>query len=223
MAKKLSSSLTPRVISIYCAESLPRPNAPAGWTGFMSFIWAFRNISERYNPVGEFGASPRSASRIASQLPARYRGLSRSSLWRFTNIVARALVGLGRKPDYHCIVRHQCRAAADYYHLWLERDGPADWRGRGAHCRGHKKLPLALRGRDYHAVALVRFAKERNLYDPVADGLRSAFEYDKTYVEADSGSCSRCWKSYLRGALVSCSPRTTRTFTIRARSWIGCA
>ncbi|MFQ5655842.1 MAG: DUF2203 domain-containing protein, partial [Planctomycetota bacterium] len=34
-----------------------------------------------------------------------------------------------------------------------------------------------------HGVALVKFAKERNLYDPVADGLRSAFEYDKTYFD----------------------------------------
>jgi hypothetical protein len=33
-----------------------------------------------------------------------------------------------------------------------------------------KKLPFALRGRDPHAVALVKSAKERNLYDPVADG-----------------------------------------------------
>ena len=42
---------------------------------------------------------------------------------------------------------------------------------------------MALRGRDFHAIALTRYAKEHGLFDPVADGLRSAFEYDKTYFD----------------------------------------
>jgi len=75
----------------------------------------------------------------------------------------------------------------DYYHLWLDRDGPPDWRQAVQTIEGDpeyfKRTSQALRGRDRHAVALVGFAKERNLYEPVADGLRSAFEYDKTYFD----------------------------------------
>lgn len=157
---------------------------------FHVFHLGFPEISERYNPVGEFGRITEVASRIATQLPAQGNSAAfREFAWRFTNIVARALVGLGRKPDYTAIARFVTNVEpllVDYYHLWLERDGPADWRDAVRTVEGNiddKKLPLALRGRDYHAVALVRFAKERNLYDPVADGLRSAFEYDKTYFD----------------------------------------
>ena len=101
---------------------------------------------------------------------------------RFTSIVARALVGLGRKPSYTAIARFVTNIEPlliDYYHLWLNKEGPEDWKQAVQTIEGSindKSLPMALRGRDYHAIALVRFAKERGLYDPVADGLRSVFE-----------------------------------------------
>ncbi|MCP3878673.1 MAG: conjugative coupling factor TraD, PFGI-1 class, partial [Sulfitobacter sp.] len=40
-----------------------------------------------------------------------------------------------------------------------------------------------LRGRHPHAVALMRYLQEQDLYDPVLDGLVSAFKYDKTYFD----------------------------------------
>lgn len=157
---------------------------------FHVFHLGFPEISERYNPIGEFGRITEVATRIAAQLPSQGNSAAfREFAWRFTNIVARALVGLGRKPDYTAIARFVTNVEpllVDYYHLWLERDGPSDWRDAVRTVEDNiddKKLPTALRGRDYHAVALVRFAKERHLYDPVADGLRSAFEYDKTYFD----------------------------------------
>ena len=157
---------------------------------FHIFHLGFPEISERYNPVGEFGRITEVATRIASQLPSQGNSAAfREFAWRFTNIVARALVGLGRKPDYAAVARYVTNIEpllVDYYHLWLESELPGDWRPGVQTIEGNiddKKLPLALRGRDRHAVALVKFAKERNLYDPVADGLRSAFEYDKTYFD----------------------------------------
>ena len=157
---------------------------------FHIFHLGFPEISERYNPVGEFGRITEVATRIASQLPSQGNSAAfREFAWRFTNIVARALVGLGRKPDYAAVARYVTNIEpllVDYYHLWLESELPGDWRPGVQTIEGNiddRKLPLALRGRDRHAVALVKFAKERNLYDPVADGLRSAFEYDKTYFD----------------------------------------
>jgi conjugative coupling factor TraD (TOL family) len=157
---------------------------------FHIFHLGFPEISERYNPVGEFGRITEVATRIASQLPSQGNSAAfREFAWRFTNIVARALLGLGRKPDYGAIARYVTNIEpllVDYYHLWLESALPGDWRSGVQTIEANiddKKLPFALRGRDPHAVALVRFAKERNLYDPVADGLRSAFEYDKTYFD----------------------------------------
>ncbi len=46
-----------------------------------------------------------------------------------------------------------------------------------------KKVSPALRNRDPHAIALLRYVRAQHLYDPVADGLRSAFEYDRTYFD----------------------------------------
>jgi conjugative coupling factor TraD (TOL family) len=151
----------------------------------------FPEISERYNPVGEFGRITEVASRIATQLPSQGNSAAfREFAWRFTNIVSRALVGLGRKPDYATIARYVTNIEPlliEYYELWLERQGPTDWRqGVQALARNPdqlKRAPPSVRNRDPRAVALVTFAKDRNLYEPVADGLRSAFEYDRTYFD----------------------------------------
>lgn len=151
----------------------------------------FPAISERYNPVGEFGRITEVASRIATQLPSQGNSAAfREFAWRFTNIVSRALVGLGRKPDYAAIARYVTNIEpllVDYYELWLDHEGPTDWRQAVQTLERNpeqlKRAPPSVRNRDAHAVALVTFAKDRNLYDPVADGLRSAFEYDRTYFD----------------------------------------
>lgn len=154
------------------------------------FHLGYPDFSARYNPVGEFGRITEVASRIATQLPAEGNSAAfREFAWRFTNIVARALVGLGRKPAYADIARYVTHIEPlliEYHELWFSSEGPQDWRQAVASIAANvneKNLPMALRGRDPRAIAMVRLAKERNLYDPVADGLRSAFEYDKTYFD----------------------------------------
>ena len=157
---------------------------------FHIFHLGFPDISERYNPVGDFARITEVASRISTQLPAEGNSAAfREFAWRFTNIVARALVGLGRRPDYNTIARYVTNIEpllTNYYHLWLDKEAPEGWRQTVQRLEGNlneKNLPMALRGRDFHAIALTRYAKEHHLFDPVADGLRSAFEYDKTYFD----------------------------------------
>ncbi|MCF6323878.1 MAG: type IV conjugative transfer system coupling protein TraD [Gammaproteobacteria bacterium] len=157
---------------------------------FHIFHLGFPDISERYNPVGDFARITEVASRISTQLPSEGNSSAfREFAWRFTNIVARALVGLGRRPDYNTIARYVTSIEpllTDYYHLWLDKEGPEGWRTAVQRIEGtlnEKNLPMALRGRDFHAIALTRYAKEHGLFDSVADGLRSAFEYDKTYFD----------------------------------------
>lgn len=157
---------------------------------FHIFHLGFPEISERYNPVGDFARITEVASRIATQLPSEGNSAAfREFAWRFTNIVARALVGLGRRPDYNTIARYVTNIEpllTDYYHLWLDKEAPDEWKQTVQRIEGtlnDKTLPTALRGRDFHAIALTRYAKEHHLFDPVADGLRSAFEYDKTYFD----------------------------------------
>jgi len=157
---------------------------------FHIFHLGFPDISERYNPVGDFARITEVASRIATQLPSEGNSAAfREFAWRFTNVVARALVGLGRRPDYHTIARYVTNIEpllTDYFHLWLGKEAPEDWKQAVQRIEGNlneKTLPMALRGREFHAIALTRYVKENHLFDPVADGLRSAFEYDKTYFD----------------------------------------
>ena len=157
---------------------------------FHIFHLGFPDISERYNPVGDFARITEVASRISTQLPAEGNSAAfREFAWRFTNIVSRALVGLGRRPDYNTIARYVTNIEpllTGYYHLWLDKEAPEGWRQSVQKMEGslnEKNLPMALRGRDFHAIALTRYAKDHQLFDPVADGLRSAFEYDKTYFD----------------------------------------
>ncbi len=157
---------------------------------FHIFHLGFPDISERYNPVGSFGRVTEVASRIAGQLPGTGNSATfKEFAWRFTNIVANALVVLGRRPDYTMIARYVTNIEplmVEYYSFWFDREGLENWREQVntiAQNIDAKSLPLALKSRDFKAIAFTQFAKSRGLYDPVADGLRSAFEYDKTYFD----------------------------------------
>ncbi len=157
---------------------------------FQMIHLGFPEISARYNPVGDFGRITEVASRIATQLPSGGNSAAfREFAWRFTNVVARALVGLGRRPDYRVIARYVTNIEPlliDYYEWWYEKATPGHWRQAVLALASGiepKNLPISHRGRDRRALALIRFANEQGLYDPVADGLRSAFDYDKTYFD----------------------------------------
>jgi conjugative coupling factor TraD (SXT/TOL subfamily) len=73
-----------------------------------------------------------------------------------------------------------------YYEWWLDNTVTGAWRDdvRGIEADlASKSTPASHRGRGHRAIALLRYANERQLYDAVADGLRSAFDYDKTYFD----------------------------------------
>ena len=69
----------------------------------------------------------------------------------------------------------------------VQRDyGAEDWKTQVDELAGNIKernLPAALRGRNIEAIALMRHLQAQDLYDPVLDGLVSAFKYDKTYFD----------------------------------------
>ncbi|NNE61812.1 MAG: type IV conjugative transfer system coupling protein TraD [Woeseia sp.] len=168
----------------------------------------FPEWSARYNPVGDFGRITEVASRTATQLPSAGNSAAfREFAWRFTNVVARALVGLGRRPDYRAIARHVTNIEPlliDYYEWWLNKIMPGDWRDAVQTIESNiepKNLTLSHRGRDHYALGLIRFANECGLYDPVADGLRSAFDYDKTYFDKLTASLLPLLEKLTSGAV----------------------
>ena len=63
--------------------------------------------SARYNAGGRFGRISEVATRVAGQLSGEGNSAAfREFAWRFVNIIARALVALGRRPDYEQILKH---------------------------------------------------------------------------------------------------------------------
>jgi len=154
------------------------------------FHLGFPDISCRYNAIGNFSRITEIASRLTNALPSEGNSAAfREFAWRFTNMISVALVKMGKRPDYRQITRYITNIEpllTEYYRQWLPSVAPEDWEKQVQTMAGNineRDLPFSQKGRSHEVLALVRYAKENEFYDPVADGLRSAFEYDKTYFD----------------------------------------
>lgn len=93
------------------ADLLRRMYAEAHRAGRQDNFWVFHlgwpDISARYNAVGRFSRISEVASRVAGQLSGEGNSAAfREFAWRFVNIITRALVALGQRPDYGLILRY---------------------------------------------------------------------------------------------------------------------
>jgi len=159
------------------------------------FHLGYPEISARYNAIGNFERVTEVATRIANQLPSEGNSAAfKEFAWRFVNIIARALVDLGRRPDYHQIRRHINDIEplfVEYARHALARLSEAgeiggDWAARVAAIQdaiNDRSLPHAFKGRGREAIALFNFLQETSVYDPVLEGLTGAFKYDRTYYD----------------------------------------
>ncbi|HSH30925.1 MAG TPA: type IV conjugative transfer system coupling protein TraD [Thiohalobacter sp.] len=179
------------------AELMRRVYAEAKRSGRPLYLFHLGHpeLSARYNAIGNFSRVTEVATRIANQLPSEGNSAAfKEFAWRFVNIIARALVDLGRRPDYHQIRRHINDVEPlfiEYVQYRLARaserdEAPADWAAHVAAIEGslnEGKLPLNLKGRGLRAVALYQYLQRNPLYDPVIEGLLGAFKYDRTYYD----------------------------------------
>lgn len=175
------------------ADLLKRMYVEAKRTGrereFYVFHLGWPDFSARYNAVGRFGRISEVATRIAGQLSGEGNSAAfREFAWRFVNIIARALVELGQRPDYLLIQRHVVNIDAlfiEYAQHYFARHEPKAWdiivqlEGR----LNDKNIPRNMIGREKRVVALEQYLAQVRVYDPVLDGLRSAVRYDRTYFD----------------------------------------
>ncbi|MCH2559354.1 MAG: type IV conjugative transfer system coupling protein TraD [Alcanivorax sp.] len=156
---------------------------------FYVFHLGWPDISARYNAVGRFGRISEVATRIAGQLSGEGNSAAfREFAWRFVNIIARALVELGRRPDYLLIQRHVTNIDAlfiEYAQHFFAKSEPKAWEvivqleGK----LNDKNIPRHMVGREKRVVAIEQYLSQVRVYDPVLDGLRSAVRYDRTYFD----------------------------------------
>lgn len=157
--------------------------------GFYMFHLGHPEISARYNPIGSFSRVTEVATRIAGQLPSEGQSAAfKEFVWRFVNVMARALVALGRKPGYEQINRYAVNIEPlliDYFEFWLDRNLEArDWRTDIESMQIDKKsLDKGLQSRGSRAVTLVEYVKRKQLYDPIAHALASTLNYEKSYFD----------------------------------------
>lgn len=156
---------------------------------FYVFHLGWPEISARYNAIGRFGRISEVATRIAGQLSGEGNSAAfREFAWRFVNIIARALIELGRRPDYLQIQRHVVNIDAlfiEYAQHFFARHDPQAWEaivqieGR----LNEKNIPRHMVGREKRVVAIEQYLSAKRIFDPVMDGLRSAVRYDRTYFD----------------------------------------
>jgi len=156
---------------------------------FYVFHLGWPEISARYNAVGRFSRITEVASRIAGQLSDEGNSAAfREFAWRFVNLIARALVELGVRPDYLLIQRHVVNIDAlfiEYAQHYFKASSPTAWEAivRIEGTLNEKNIPRHMVGREKRVVAIEQYLSQARIYDPVLDGLRSAVRYDRTYFD----------------------------------------
>lgn len=175
------------------ADLLRRVYAEAKRAGRESELYIFHlgcpEVSARYNAVGRFGRISEVATRIAGQLSSEGDSAAfREFVWRVVNIVARALVELGRRPDYLMIQHNVINIDAlfiEYAQTLLGRSDPNAWQSivRLESTLNERTMPRHMAGRDKRVVALEQYLAQAKIHDPIIDGLRSCVRYDRSYFD----------------------------------------
>ncbi|WP_349571124.1 type IV conjugative transfer system coupling protein TraD [Azotobacter salinestris] len=156
---------------------------------FYVFHLGWPDNSARYNAVGRFGRISEVASRISRQLSGEGNSAAfREFAWRFVNIIARALVELGIRPDYLKIQQHVINIDAlfiEYSNHYFAQQDPQAWTAIVAieGTLNDKNIPFNMKGRQKRVIAIDQYLSQTRVADPVMDGLRSAVRYDKTYFD----------------------------------------
>lgn len=169
---------------------------------FYFFHLGHPEVCARYNPVGNFSRVTEIASRISGQLPGSGQSQAfREFVWRYVNVIAKALTALGKKASYEQIKYYGEDIEPlfiDYLNFHLEqinhRDGAwrADVEANTASFErrddGYK--PGRMGDRSTRALALMRYYRDHALSegDVIAHSLIKTFEYEKGYLDKLVGS-----------------------------------
>lgn len=157
---------------------------------FLMFHLGYPDISARYNPIGSFSRITEVATRIAGQLPSEGQSAAfREFVWRFVNVMSRALVSLGQRPDYQTIYQNAVNLdglAKQYFETWFSRDYPnweKDFASLAETLKAEVEPMVKKTQRAAEAIYLSAYAKHKGYKDPIADSLASMLANDRSYFE----------------------------------------
>lgn len=157
---------------------------------FIVFHLGYPELSARYNGIGSFSRITELATRVANALPGEGDGRAfKDFAWQYVNVINVALFALGEKSDYLKIRRYITDIDSLFvrYALhWLTENGSTYWKKELASTESQinlNKLTRTEQGREVKAVALARYIKQLDVFDPVLDGLISAFRFEREYFQ----------------------------------------
>ncbi len=157
---------------------------------FSVFHLGYPEISARYNPVGQYSRVTEVASRTAGPLPDEGQSSAfRQFVWRYVNVLARAMNALGERPDYQAIYAHAVNTeplATRYLEQWLDTVRPL-WRTEYSPTAVMTEKALQAKtqktNRTPETVALITWIQLQEIHDPIGDALISILSNDRTYFE----------------------------------------
>ena len=162
---------------------------------FYCFHLGFPELSARYNPVSSFTRITEVANRIAQSLPGEGQSAAfKDFVWRYVNVIAQAMNGLGRKVDYEMIREYGQNIeplVRDYMTMLAENHDPdgylskVEWIQEAFKDPDNKKYRIAreMSNRDHAVIALWHYCKEQEIFDSIASSLSRTFEYDRGYYD----------------------------------------
>jgi len=156
---------------------------------FYVFHLGYPDLSARYNAIGRFARLTEIPTRVAGQLSGEGNSAAfKQFAWRFVNIISRALVSLGQRPDYTLISRYVVNIDnlfVDYSKALFAEKYPNAWEKvvEIEAKLNDKNVPINMRGREKRVIAIEQYVSEARIHDEVLDGLRSAVRYDRTYFD----------------------------------------
>ncbi|MBX9706094.1 MAG: type IV conjugative transfer system coupling protein TraD [Gammaproteobacteria bacterium] len=171
------------------------------------FHLGYPSHSARYNPIGNFARITEVANRVANQLPSSGESAAfKEFAWRFVNIIANALVALGRKPNYKELDKYILNIdplLIEYCEQWL-LGVDKNWRQiveQQSKTIDEKKLPFHLKTRSRFSISLVNYVDQLKLDNPIYDGLKAIFNYDQTYFQKITASLSPLFSKLTTGRI----------------------
>lgn len=143
---------------------------------FYFFHLGYPDVSARYSPVATFSRVTEVATRIAGQLPSEGQSAAfREFVWRFVNVMARAMVALGMKPSYEQIYQNAVNIddlCLKYFEYWLNRDHPG-WDGMLPEADKMLQEQARKTGRAMYPLQILALIRKQGWHDQIADGLAS--------------------------------------------------
>lgn len=156
------------------------------------FHLGFPEMSSRYNSIGNFSRITEVASRISGQLTGEGNSAAfKEFAWRFINIVARALVSLGQRPNYNNIQRYVTDIEplfVEYMEWWLPKNAEYGWVEDLNDLTEEaekqiKRNPRMAKHAHPRTDAMRTYVEQMGASDPIVLGLLSALRYDRTYFD----------------------------------------